>query len=112
GAGAVPVQSVCEFHQRRDLQCEWGRGAGGLRTGRTSGPKKPGETLMRKSLFLIVFLIVAMALPAISPHVMTGVHAAQADETAKKAAQARVMLDAMVKALGGDAWLHQQNRMY
>jgi len=38
--------------------------------------------------------------------------AAQQDETAKNAAQARVALDAMVKALGGDAWLHQQNRMY
>ncbi len=32
------------------------------------------------------------------------------DEAAKNAGQARAALDAMVKALGGDAWLHMQNR--
>jgi hypothetical protein len=36
----------------------------------------------------------------------------QQDDSAKNAAQAREMLDAMVKALGGDAWLHMQNREY
>ena len=63
---------------------------------------------MRKSLFLVV----AMALLASMPDLTTGVRAAQADETAKNAAQARAMLNSMVTALGGDAWLHQQNRMY
>jgi len=37
---------------------------------------------------------------------------AQQDESQKNAAQARAVLDEMVKALGGDAWLNQQNRMY
>lgn len=32
------------------------------------------------------------------------------DEAARNARQARVALDAMVKALGGDAWLNMQNR--
>jgi hypothetical protein len=32
------------------------------------------------------------------------------DPTAKNAAQARELLDAMVKALGGDAWLQMKNR--
>src|ERR1700722_13211106 len=36
----------------------------------------------------------------------------QMDETAKNAQQARTALDAMVKALGGDAWLNMQNREY
>jgi hypothetical protein len=34
----------------------------------------------------------------------------QDDASAKNAQQARKALDAMVKALGGDAWLHMQNR--
>jgi len=38
--------------------------------------------------------------------------APQQDETAKNAQQARAALDAMVKALGGDAWLNMQNREY
>ncbi len=33
------------------------------------------------------------------------------DEGAKNAAQARAALDAMVKALGGDAWLNMKNKM-
>lgn len=33
------------------------------------------------------------------------------DEEAKNARQARAALDAMVKALGGDAWLNMQNQM-
>jgi hypothetical protein len=33
------------------------------------------------------------------------------DTAAKNAQQARAALDAMVKALGGDAWLNQQNKM-
>ncbi len=36
----------------------------------------------------------------------------QADDSAKNAAQARAALDAMVKALGGDAWMQMQNREY
>jgi len=38
--------------------------------------------------------------------------AAQQDDSAKNAQQARAALDAMVKALGGDAWLNMQNRGY
>src|SRR5882757_926404 len=43
---------------------------------------------------------------------MAGIGAVQAqdDASAKNAAQARVALNAMVKALGGDAWLHMKNR--
>jgi hypothetical protein len=37
---------------------------------------------------------------------------AQQDDSAKNAQQARTALDAMVKALGGDAWLNMKNRMY
>ena len=36
--------------------------------------------------------------------------AAQEDDSAKNAQQARAALDAMVTALGGEAWLNQQNR--
>jgi hypothetical protein len=39
-------------------------------------------------------------------------YAAQQDDSAKNAQQARAALDAMVKALGGDAWLNMQNREY
>src|ERR1700742_1526115 len=53
-----------------------------------------------------------MAPGTVLPGLMKSVHAAQADDTAKNAEQARTMLNAMVKALGGDAWLNQQNRMY
>jgi hypothetical protein len=38
--------------------------------------------------------------------------ALQQDDAAKNAQQARAALDLMVKALGGDAWLHMQNREY
>ncbi len=37
---------------------------------------------------------------------------AQADDSAKNAAQARAELDLMIKALGGDAWLNMKNREY
>jgi hypothetical protein len=37
---------------------------------------------------------------------------AQADDSAKNAAQAKAELDLMVKALGGDAWLNMKNREY
>jgi hypothetical protein len=37
---------------------------------------------------------------------------AQQDDSAKNAQQARAALDAMVKALGGDAWLNMKNREY
>src|SRR5580700_2004665 len=33
------------------------------------------------------------------------------DDAAKNAAQARKALDAMVKAMGGDAWLNMKNQM-
>jgi hypothetical protein len=38
--------------------------------------------------------------------------AQQQDDAAKNAQQARTALDAMVKALGGDAWLNMKNREY
>ena len=44
--------------------------------------------------------------------VMPGGTAPQMDETAKNAQQARGALNAMVKALGGDAWLNMKNREY
>ena len=34
------------------------------------------------------------------------------DDQAKNTQQARAALDAMVKALGGDAWLNMKNREY
>jgi hypothetical protein len=37
---------------------------------------------------------------------------AQADDSAKNAAQAKAELDLMIKALGGDAWLNIKNREY
>ena len=49
--------------------------------------------------------------PFFRAHILPSVHAQQ-DESAKNSAQARAVLDAMVKALGGDAWLNQQNRAY
>jgi hypothetical protein len=33
------------------------------------------------------------------------------DDAAQNAARARVVLDAMVKALGGDAWLNMKNQL-
>ncbi len=38
--------------------------------------------------------------------------AAQQDDSARNAQQARAALDAMVKALGGDAWLNMQNHEF
>jgi hypothetical protein len=61
---------------------------------------------MRKSLplkCLPVFLGICLAVSS---------HALQQDDSAKNAQQARAALDRMVKALGGDAWLHMQNREY
>jgi hypothetical protein len=43
---------------------------------------------------------------------MPGGVAPQMDETARNAQQARAALDAMVQALGGDAWLNMKNRVY
>jgi hypothetical protein len=55
-------------------------------------------------------------LPAFLALWMVGVlpagYAAQQDDSAKNAQQAHAALDAMVKALGGDAWLNMQNREY
>jgi len=44
--------------------------------------------------------------------VLPASYAAQQDDSAKNAQQARSALDVMVKALGGDAWLNMQNREY
>lgn len=62
---------------------------------------------MRRLLFCALTIGLLAAPARLVPHVH-----AQQDESAKNAAQAHVILDAMVKALGGNAWLNQQNRMY
>lgn len=54
-------------------------------------------------------LVLVVALPALCGWAQAP---APQDETAKNAQQARTMLNAMVQALGGDAWLHMQNREY
>ena len=59
---------------------------------------------MLRLLPAVLALWMATALPASM--------ASQQDESAKNAQQARAALDAMVKALGGDAWLNMQNREY
>jgi hypothetical protein len=55
-------------------------------------------------------------LPALLAFCMTALMPAsftpQQDDSAKNAQQARAALDAMVKALGGDAWLNMKNREY
>lgn len=43
---------------------------------------------------------------------LPGAFAAQQDAAVDNAKQARAVLDAMVKALGGDAWLNMKNREY
>lgn len=63
---------------------------------------------MRSFLPAILAISMIVAAPAIG---VAG-PAQQPDDAAKNAQQARAMLDAMVKALGGDAWLHMQNREY
>jgi hypothetical protein len=60
-----------------------------------------GMRLLLKCLPVLLGICVAASLPAL-----------QQDDTAKNAQQARTALDLMVKALGGDAWLHMQNREY
>lgn len=68
----------------------------------------------------LVTATLAMAIFAAGSAPLSGMQAAPPptaqsvpqDDAAKNAQQARTVLDAMVKALGGDAWLHQQNRMY
>jgi hypothetical protein len=60
-----------------------------------------GTRLLPKCLPVLLGICVAVSLPAL-----------QQDDTAKNAQQARAALDLMVKALGGDAWLHMQNREY
>jgi hypothetical protein len=56
--------------------------------------------------------ILALSMIVATPAVVIAAPAQQQDDAAKNAQQARTMLDAMVKALGGDAWLHMQNREY
>jgi hypothetical protein len=60
------------------------------------------EGAMVKARLFGVVLVLAMA---------AGLAHAQSDEAQKNAAQARAALDAMVKALGGDAWLNMKNQM-
>lgn len=64
------------------------------------------RTVLRSLLLPGVLGICIMTLPA-----ALSVNAQQ-DDSAKNAEQARAELDLMVKALGGDAWLHMQNREY
>jgi hypothetical protein len=61
-------------------------------------------------MFRIVTALLAACLLA-APAGKTSV-APQQDDSAKNAQQARAALDLMIKALGGDAWLHLQNREY
>lgn len=61
---------------------------------------------MRSRLVLALALLVALALPRPAPAQSSG-----DPEADKNAAQARAVLDAMVKALGGDAWLNLRNTM-
>ena len=58
------------------------------------------ERLPLKCLTALLGVCLAVSLPA------------QQDDSAKNAQQARDALGLMVKALGGDAWLHMQNREY
>jgi len=63
----------------------------------------------------ILLTVLALSVLASSPWTeLSSVASAalQQDDGAKNAQQARAALDAMVKALGGDAWLHMQNREY
>jgi len=58
------------------------------------------------SLSLLVFALLTTSIKG-------NTQAVQQDPASlKNAQQARTALDAMVKALGGDAWLHMQNREY
>ncbi len=66
---------------------------------------------MRSFLTAILTLSFTFTALAATPPALAATPAQQ-DESAKNAQQARAMLDAMVKALGGDAWLHMQNREY
>jgi hypothetical protein len=59
--------------------------------------------MSRKNLFTIL----AVALSILAPMLMR----AQSDEAAKNAEKAKAALNAMVQALGGDAWLNMKNQM-
>ena len=64
---------------------------------------------MRKVLLAVLAVSLLIAtLPVKAQEAVTTQKAE--DDSAKNAQQAREMLAAMVKALGGDAWLHMQNR--
>jgi hypothetical protein len=67
---------------------------------------------MQKFLTTVLALSTLAAAPFSSVTSWAGVAPQQQDDAAKNAQQARATLDAMVKALGGDAWLHMQNREY
>ena len=62
--------------------------------------KMVGSQLLRIAL-VAVLIVLPMTLPAQSG----------SDDAAKNAQQAHAVLDAMVKALGGEAWLNQKNAM-
>lgn len=57
------------------------------------------------------FPVIALAMLALTVSSIARSQQSPADEEAKNAQQARAALDAMVKALGGDAWLNMQNQM-
>lgn len=62
-------------------------------------------------LMLVLFTAPVMRAQAAPPASAAANGTRQADDAAaKNSQQARAALDAMVKALGGDAWLHIQNR--
>jgi len=62
-------------------------------------------------IFSTILAMCMTVAPVANPVVQPAVQPiAQQDDSAKNAAQARAALDAMVKALGGDAWLNMQSR--
>jgi len=66
-----------------------------------------GKSQMVKSRSMRIFRMLTVLVLATAG--IGAVHA-QEDASAKNAAQAKAALQAMVKALGGDAWLHMKNR--
>jgi hypothetical protein len=63
------------------------------------------STLLAAALLPATVLVSSGAGPAVPS-------ALQQDDSAKNSAQARTLLDEMVKALGGDAWLNMKSREY
>ena len=65
----------------------------------------------RRFLFCALTIPLLASLLTIRARLIPRVYAQQ-DEAARNSAQARTVLDAMIKAHGGDAWLNQRNRTY